>query len=173
MTDQVAYTTYFENLARNHKSILHQEAGDLKKKHFARSGNMFEFENALKKGAQFPLLVLNPKTASSNGTLTNQRRFYKGGLSVLKPLNRGNSTQNDIDQIRKDCEDIIEDIIQKMINDRRKRVLEGLNLGGFVIQEEGPLNDNLYGAHLSFSWDIEIVTLFDASKWNNETAFTI
>ena len=162
------YTNYFEAIAVNHKSILHKNGGDTSIIKFFRV-NKWDFKNSLATAIS-PLILLNPKHTKSIGGMANPTKEHFGSLSILKIADSINDfTQQDAAQTF--CESIALDVEQKLINDKRKGLLKGLDMESIEIQPEGPLEGKYWGVHISFSWTTASPVLFEENKWNNETAF--
>lgn len=77
------YIAYFENLAKQHKAVLHTD--DPKDQHFfvVKDDNRTEVENAIRNGLKFPAVLLDQYMDNLETDSDNYRLRIMGGISVL------------------------------------------------------------------------------------------
>jgi len=160
-----AYFQYLEDIARDHKSILHTVAEE----HFFRT-DIEELENALRSKINFPALAaMNPFIDGEAQALSNTRITWRGSFLLLDQVkDKGDF----VDRNNKESAllEIAKDIIQKMINDRRNFTLPGLDISAFKMELVPERYVPLCGVLISFSYN-EPLGQFDASRWNNNPLY--
>lgn len=109
------YVTYFDNLARLHKSIIHTNS----EMHFVRM-ELDELLNALPSKIHFPAFILEAYDINFMSRDTNNiLKSYNGAFTILKkPANIQDF--DSIHTIWKECEKIGTDFIIMMYNHRFK-----------------------------------------------------
>jgi len=165
MIDLDAYVDYFKTVAINHKLIGHTE----EEPHFSRM-NLVELEQKLSQYLNFPAIALEDPYVPSSGSYPNLRESWRGALMVVFNV----SDQSDYDTIqeaRNTGMAICRQIRGKMINDRRKGLIEGLNPESFVIElSPEPIDNQFWIVRLSWTTSTQFEN-FDPQYWNNETVF--
>jgi len=161
------YIAYFETAATNHKLILHNSPN----KHFCKV-RVQEVLTSLRKDIHFPAVVAElPEIYTEDRLSDNYRDILLGAVLILKPVP---PTDYDAEiQVINTCVEIAKDFRTKIMNDRRKGNLKGLDANRFKIVEVGPVFNNLYGARLEFQFDEPTRMALDENKWNGETKFSI
>lgn len=165
MQNLSAYFHYLEQIARDHKSILHQD----QEEHFFRT-DIEELENALRSKIHFPALAaMNPFLDGEAQSLSNTRITWRGSFLLLdKVKDKGDfATRSAKESV---LVEIGRDIIKKFINDRRNFDLQGLDVSAFKMELVPERYIPLCGVLITFSYN-ESLGQFDASRWNNNPIY--
>ncbi len=172
------YIAYFKTAAINHKLLLHVDNTNVT---FYRM-DIEEVLTGLRYKLKTKSLILeNPEKNTRDLLSDNPRKIITGAFLVIGPVKK-NDFADEVTVLDK-CEEISEDILSKIANDCSKfkrnpnwaRAIKGFDPNSIRSQKVGPLFDNFYGWRTEF----QIIQTYrnnlklDASKWNNETAFTI
>jgi hypothetical protein len=160
-----AYFQYLEDIARDHKSILHQDAEE----HFFRT-DIEELDNALRSKIHFPALAaMNPFIDGDAQALSNTRITWRGSFILLDRVkDKGDFAERNSKEAALMA--IAKDIIQKNINDRRNFTLPGLDISAFKMELVPERYVPLCGVLVSFSYN-ESLGQFDPSRWNNNPIY--
>jgi len=160
MQNLSAYFLYLEQIARDHKSILHQD----QEAHYFRT-DIEELENALRSKIHFPAFAaMNPYLDGDAQSLSNTRITWRGSFMLLdKVQDKGDFAERNTKESA--LLEIGRDIIKKFINDRRNFTLPGLDISAFKIELVPERYVPLCGVLISFSYN-EPLGQFDASRWN-------
>lgn len=155
------YISYFENIARRHKSILHTDSA----KHFYRM-DIDEVLTGLRTDIRYKVLILENHEGKFTDQLSdNIYEIQSGAFLVLDNLAK-NGDYNAIATIQDACYQIGLDIYSWIKKDKAARVLPGIDINSFAYQKVGPLFDNAYGYRFTFNISKANGLAFDASKWN-------
>jgi hypothetical protein len=157
---------YFESLAENHTDIAHTES----EAHFFR----FELDDvftSLGKNIHFPALILEGYdfnfTDPASDNLMKQRN---SAFIVLKHCSDEND-HNTINQIYDDCEEIGDEILVRILDDKRSRTVDIVKYFD-ITHTEGNMIANIaqgyYGVRYMFSVAAPRSNDIDTDKWSDK-----
>lgn len=172
------YVNYFKTAAINHKVIAHNPPTV---NSFYRM-DIEEVLNGLRtKLSSVSLILENPEVYTEDMLSDNRRKLWRGAFLIIKQAKR-----NDFDDealVLNDTMEIGEEVLSKMVNDAQKYrsnksytpAIGGFDPNRVRYQKIGPIFDNYYGwrFEIEFNQPHKNGLRLDASKWNNETAFTL
>lgn len=159
--------SYFETLATNNKAIAHT-AND---KRFSTL-TMQEVLNGMQKGLKGIFMHLDlPEIRPVDLLSDNTRKVYDCGIILTDVVKLG-SLEEEKEAMR-NLEPVVDQIISKLLNDRKKFVLNHLDVNSFRVVPVGPIFDNRYGWRINFQLNEPQSYVLDESKWENETRFKI
>lgn len=155
------YISYFENLARKHKSILHTDA----QKHFYRL-DIEEVLTGLRTPIKYPALILEMHEGRIlNNASDNIRDLQTGAFMIVKQVSKKDDFKEEMSALE-ECLNIGYDIIARMWQDRHNRVLNSFDIGTVNYSKVGPVFDNAYGYRFTFGLDDRLPG-YDSTKWNS------
>lgn len=155
------YVSYFENIARRHKQILHTD----NEKHFYRM-DIEEVITGLRTDINYKALVLeNHEGIFYDKNSDNIYEMQSGAFLVLDNLNSPGDTNLQM-QIMDECFSIGVDILSWIRKDRRSFLLKALDINSFKYNKVGPIFDNAYGYRFPFKLDKPNGLKFEPAKWN-------
>lgn len=165
------YVAYFEAIAKNHKSILHNPPEN--KRFFGI--DLADLQNSLKSIGETPCIGLERPFYSTNGGHANVRLQKTGALMVF---GRNNDPYDFIglEYTFNGCYEIAEQIVAKIIKDakvydnsKKDYTIPGIDVSSFSIEPMPPgyADGGIVGVRLSFSLN-EPLMLFDKDAWYNE-----
>lgn len=172
------YIAYFKTAAVNHKELLHVDDTNVT---FYRM-DIEEVLTGLRYKLKSKSLILeSPEKNTRDAFSDNPRKIITGAFLIVGPVKKNDFT--DEVAVLDKCEEISEDILSKIVNDCSKfkrnsswtGAIKGFDPNSIRSQKVGPLFDNFYGWRTEFQINQTHRNnlKLDASKWNNETAFTI
>ena len=158
---------YFETLATNNIAISHSPSN----KRFATL-TMHEVLNGMKTGLKDIFLYLElPEIRPADLLSDNTRKIYDSAVIITKPVKSGDVEQEK--EVMRDLEEIVDQIISKLKNDRHKYILNHLDINTIRVVPVGPVFDNRHGWRINFQLNEPQSYFLDETKWINETKFTI
>jgi hypothetical protein len=166
---------YFKGLANMNKLVAHdREINGEVRKSFHRINDEEELTAACINWAHFPCIV----HTGFSGRYTPQanavpKRKLSNGLWILDKAVSPMDLNSRADAIDRSFQ-VMEEVISKMINEYnttgRCSNFDDIDLGRFSFNLIGPINATLFGLELNWEDDVfaDSVTIFDATKWNEE-----
>lgn len=164
-------TEYFEDIARRHRDIAHEN--DENRKAFCYINNEEELDAAMVDRMHFPALVyhdvMGKMNTHENSYLTNKTTNTIWILSK-KDLSDTNKTEA-IQEMYDEAYGIMQNIIARMWNQYQENYCAGpfrrLDFEEFSYRMIGPLESGVYGWELTFSDETPDSDLtYDETKWN-------
>lgn len=155
LNNKESYISYFQSIADSHTEI-----NDF---HF---GEVDIIQNNLKSDVIYPVLWLEPY-AEIRVRDAKSDNFLGVRACSLTILGKPESESfEDIDSFEAFCENVIIDILSKLLRDfNNNDVLTDIN--GYIISRIRPtFSDHLFGAHLEFNYVSPLKLIYNSDKWN-------
>lgn len=149
------FIDYFRNIAAKHvdvKDFVHGASGDILAK--------------TRSSLQYPCLWLETPNLQFHDNDTLQLTADRIGAFVVL-WNAPNKTPEQIDVIWADCEQIVYDVLGRMVRDRKQRKFQ-FSLNGTSAEAISQMfTDKDFGWRVEFKMGKEVPICFDATKWKD------
>jgi len=162
-----AYLTYFENLARNHTSILHSDT----EKRFFRM-NVSELAGNLKSGIKFPCLVLESFEVRIDANNSDHTaKVITAAFSIIDVVPKVGDYARE-NEVLDALEPVVCDFIARLWYDSLQQTdgaefLATLNRDAIEYNKIGPVWNNMFGWRCVFECHDHIDMDVDVSKWGD------
>lgn len=156
---------YWQNLATKHKDILHTAQAP----RFFRSWD--EAAALMKKTKQLDgkaiMIMEEPSLRGAGSNADTNHRVRSIQAFILKPCKKENFVF--IDTVANECEQIHNDFIGKMRNDKEENTITNIlsmwNPNNYTAERIGPQFDNYYGYMFEHQFQSNVNLEYNAAKW--------